>query len=114
MKRKWTTFGIGFVLLLGVGLPAAAQLRDGDCLALSGDAFWACHWQKKADYSWESAVQTCRSQARNSVVIDGRTVIYGMSFDAFVSGSGRVKMVGPAHARFEFEKCMHKAGQPLQ
>jgi len=63
---------------------------------------------------WASAVQRCRARARGSVVFDGRAFIYGMSFDAFVSGPGRVEMVGPAHANFAFRKCMTEAGQPVE
>lgn len=54
--------------------------------------------------AWESAVKSCLSSVRER----------DRSFDAYVSGPGRVQMIGTAQARFAFTKCMTDAGMSLQ
>ena len=51
---------------------------------------------------WESAVRRCKTSTP------------GPEFDAYVSGAGRVKMVGTTQARFAFSKCMTNSGQGLE
>lgn len=64
--------------------------------------------QRQADEAWKRDVDNCTGIAKSSGVFGAK------SFDAYVSGSGRVQMVGSPKANYEFQKCMTEAGHTLK
>jgi len=65
----------------------------------------AAKWEKRARESeWSKGVQGCIASGQSE----------DEKFDAYVSGPGKVQMVGTARARHAFTKCMTEAGHQLR